>query len=67
MAELGTCACTGCENHVTSDNAALSEGQALCCTGCAAGHPEGLPCVHPDCPCTELNRPPSGELTREGF
>ncbi|MDF9434178.1 hypothetical protein [Chromohalobacter israelensis] len=67
MAELGICACPGCEEDVTSENAALSEGQAFCCTGCAAGHPEGLPCAHEGCPCTELNRPSSGEPTREGF
>ncbi|WP_110649240.1 hypothetical protein [Salinicola peritrichatus] len=48
----------------------MSEGQAFCCSACAAGHPDGMPCIHEGCPCTELNRPASpasGELPREGL
>ena len=65
MADMGVCACPGCENTVTSEEGAFREGQAYCCTGCAAGHPEGLDCLDPDCPCNELNRPPAGEEVRE--
>lgn len=66
MADLGTCACVGCEHEVTSEQSAMSEGQAFCCSACAAGHPEGMSCVHEGCPCTELNRPAAGDLPRDG-
>ena len=62
--DMGICACPGCEHHINPERAAFAEGQAYCCTPCAAGHPDGMECVHPDCPCTELNRP-SGEEVQE--
>lgn len=62
MPDMGTCACPGCEYQVPSEQASLSEGRAYCCTACAAGHPNGLDCIHAGCECTELNRPSEGEL-----
>lgn len=67
MADMGTCACTGCEYTVSSEQASISEGEVYCCTACAAGHPEGMDCTHEGCACTELNRPASGDLPHEQF
>lgn len=72
MTDMGVCACTGCEHHVSSEQAAIIEGRAYCCQACAAGHPGGSDCVHKGCPCSELNRPDpdeesNGEEVMEGF
>nr|WP_290700392.1 hypothetical protein [Halomonas sp. UBA3074] len=72
MTDMGVCACTGCEHHVSSEQAAIIEGRAYCCQACAAGHPGGSDCVHKGCPCSELNRPDpdedsTGEEVMEGF
>lgn len=67
MANMGTCACPGCEYEVPSEQAAVTEGRTYCCAACAAGHPEGMDCVHEGCACTELNRPPAGDLPKEQF
>lgn len=65
MADMGVCACPGCEHKVSSDQAAITEGRVYCCKACAVGHPAGMECIHPDCPCNELNRPPAGEDVME--
>nr|WP_297462292.1 hypothetical protein [uncultured Halomonas sp.] len=67
MTDMGTCACPGCEYDVPSEQASITEGRAYCCTACAAGHPEGMVCIHEGCECTELNRPASGDLPNEQF
>jgi hypothetical protein len=72
MTDMGVCACTGCEHHVSSEQAAIIEGRAYCCQACAAGHAGGSDCVHKGCPCSELNRPDpdeesTGEEVMEGF
>ncbi len=67
MTDMGVCACPGCEHHVSSEQAAITEGRAYCCTACAAGHPGGRECVHKGCPCSELNRPPSDEESVDEF
>ena len=61
MTDMGVCACPGCEHHVSSEQAVITEGRAYCCKACAAGHPGGSDCVHKGCPCSELNRPAEGE------
>ncbi|WP_346795440.1 hypothetical protein R5M92_08300 [Halomonas sp. Bachu 37] len=66
MTDMGVCACPGCEHEVASEQAAVTEGRAYCCTACAAGHPTGRECIHAGCACSELNRPPAGEEVMEG-
>lgn len=63
MADMGVCACSGCEHHVSSELAAIIEERVYCCTACAAGHSEGRECIHKGCPCSELSRPAEGKET----
>lgn len=65
MEDMGVCPCPGCEHHIDPEQAAFIGGQAYCCRACAAGHPPGMDCIHPRCPCNQLNRPPAGEEVRE--
>lgn len=63
--DMGICPCPGCEHRVTPQWASIRDGQYYCCTACAAGHPEGLHCVHDGCPCDDLNRQAPEDVLEE--